>query len=64
LEDRLVKNFFKNGNSEPEQQQDIFGNRVKSELKVITKKPIVPSKEEQEQNPRSRSSKLRIAEKI
>jgi 16S rRNA (cytosine1402-N4)-methyltransferase len=64
LEDRLVKNFFKNGNFEPEQQQDIFGNRVKSELKVITKKPIVPSKEEQEQNPRSRSSKLRIAEKI
>jgi len=64
LEDRLVKTFFKNGNFEPEQQKDIFGNPVKSELKVITKKPIVPSKEEQEQNPRSRSSKLRIAEKI
>ena len=64
LEDRLVKNFFKNGNFEPEQQKDIFGNPVKSELKVITKKPVIPSKEEQLQNPRSRSSKLRIAEKI
>ena len=64
LEDRLVKTFFKNGNFEPEQQKDIFGNPVKSELKVITKKPVIPSKEEQKQNPRSRSSKLRIAEKI
>ena len=64
LEDRLVKNFFKNGNFEPEQQKDIFGNPVKNELKVITKKPVIPSKEEQKQNPRSRSSKLRIAEKI
>ena len=64
LEDRLVKTFFKNGNFEPEQQKDIFGNLVKSELKVITKKPVIPSKEEQKQNPRSRSSKLRIAEKI
>ena len=64
LEDRLVKTFFKNGNFEPEQQKDIFGNPVKSDLKVITKKPVIPSKEEQKQNPRSRSSKLRIAEKI
>jgi len=64
LEDRLVKTFFKNGNFAPEQQKDIFGNPVKSDLKVITKKPVIPSKEEQKQNPRSRSSKLRIAEKI
>ena len=64
LEDRLVKNFFKNGNFESEQQKDLFGNSVKSELKVITKKPIIPSKEELKANPRSRSSKLRIAEKI
>lgn len=64
LEDRLVKNFFKNGNFETEQPKDLFGNPSKSELKVITKKPIIPSKEELKANPRSRSSKLRIAEKI
>ncbi|MEO8823709.1 MAG: 16S rRNA (cytosine(1402)-N(4))-methyltransferase RsmH [Ginsengibacter sp.] len=63
LEDRLVKNFFKNGNFETEQPKDFFGNPSKSELKVITKKPIIPSKEELKANPRSRSSKLRIAEK-
>lgn len=64
LEDRLVKNFFRNGNFETEQQKDLFGNAAKSELKVITKKPIIPSPEELKANSRSRSSKLRIAEKI
>ena len=64
LEDRIVKNFFKNGNFEDEQEQDLFGNKTKSHLKVITKKPIVPSAEELKLNPRSRSSKLRIAEKV
>lgn len=64
LEDRLVKNFFKNGNFEPEQEKDLFGNPMKSELKVITRKPIIPTKEELKENPRSRSSKLRIAEKL
>ena len=64
LEDRIVKNFFKNGNFEDEQEQDLFGNKTKSHLKVITKKPIVPSAEELTLNPRSRSSKLRIAEKV
>ncbi len=63
LEDRIVKNFFKNGNFEEEQEQDLFGNVKKSPLKVITKKPILPSKEELKLNPRSRSSKLRVAEK-
>lgn len=64
LEDRIVKDFFKNGNFEDEQEQDLFGNKTKKELKVITKKPIIPSAEELKMNPRSRSSKLRIAEKI
>lgn len=64
LEDRLVKNFFKNGNFENETPKDLYGNAKKCELKVITKKPIIPSKEELKMNPRSRSSKLRIAEKI
>jgi 16S rRNA (cytosine1402-N4)-methyltransferase len=64
LEDRIVKNFFKKGNFEDEQEADLFGNKLKNELKVITKKPVVPSAEELKINPRSRSAKLRIAEKI
>ena len=63
LEDRIVKNFFKNGDFEEEQNQDLFGNRKKQALSVITKKPITPSLDELKNNPRSRSSKLRVAEK-
>jgi 16S rRNA (cytosine1402-N4)-methyltransferase len=63
LEDRIVKNFFREGTFE-ENKKDVFGNSMDSELKVITKKPIVPTKEELKNNPRARSSKLRIAEKI
>lgn len=64
LEDRIVKHFFKYGNFEKEQHQDVFGNQVASRLKAITKKPVVPTEKEIKKNPRSRSSKLRIAEKI
>ena len=63
LEDRIVKNFFRDGAFEGK-EKDVFGNSKKSELKIITKKPIIPAKEELKNNPRSRSSKLRIAEKI
>ena len=63
LEDRLVKNFFKYGDFEEEEGSDLFGNKKKLPLKVITKKPVVPSSEETKENPRSRSSKLRVAEK-
>lgn len=63
LEDRIVKNFFKNGNFNEEQENDLYGSLQKNELIVITKKPIIPSQEELKRNPRSRSSKLRIAEK-
>ena len=63
LEDRIVKNFFKNGNFEEEQTKDLFGKQEESPLKVITKKPITPSGEELKLNPRSRSSKLRVSEK-
>ncbi len=63
LEDRIVKNFFKNGNFDEEQENDLYGTLQKNDLKVITKKPIVPSQQELKNNPRSRSSKLRIAEK-
>jgi 16S rRNA (cytosine1402-N4)-methyltransferase len=64
LEDRIVKNFFKNGNFDEEQKNDLYGTLRKNDLKVITKKPIVPSQQEIKVNPRSRSAKLRIAEKI
>ena len=64
LEDRIVKNFFKSGNFGEEQQPDLFGHKKKNELQVVTKKPVVPTKEELKRNPRSRSAKLRIAERI
>lgn len=63
LEDRLVKNFMRHGKTEGEQESDVFGNRF-SPFNQLTKKPIVPSADEVEQNPRSRSARLRIAEKI
>ena len=62
LEDRLVKNFFRAGKFEGEAEKDIYGNPQTS-FKVITRKPMVPSEEEVEQNSRARSAKLRIAEK-
>lgn len=62
LEDRLVKNFMKTGNFEGISEQDFFGN-FKTPFRLINKKVVVPDLEEQEQNPRSRSAKLRIAEK-
>ncbi|MEP6948400.1 MAG: 16S rRNA (cytosine(1402)-N(4))-methyltransferase RsmH [Ginsengibacter sp.] len=64
LEDRIVKIFFKNGNFDEEQKNDLYGTLRKNDLEVITKKPIVPSQQEIKGNPRSRSAKLRIAEKI
>lgn len=63
LEDRLVKNFLKTGNFEGKTEQDFFGN-LQSPFRLVTNKVIVPSAEEVERNPRSRSAKLRIAEKI
>ena len=63
LEDRLVKNFFRNGSFNKETENDLYGSIEKKYLKIITKKPITPSQEELKINPRSRSSKLRIAEK-
>ena len=63
LEDRLVKNWFKNGSFEEEPEKDEYG-RYNCPLKAINKKPIAPSEEEIELNPRSRSAKLRIAEKV
>lgn len=63
LEDRMVKNMMKAGNVEGKVKQDFFG-RTDSPLRQIGNKVIVPSEEEQQRNPRSRSAKLRIAERI
>ena len=62
LEDRIVKNIMKTGNIEGKVEQDFFGH-IDSPYKLINNKVIVPSEEEQSQNPRSRSDKLRIAER-
>ena len=63
LEDRLVKNMMKAGNVEGKVEQDFFG-RSESPFRQIGGKVIVPDEEEQQRNPRSRSAKLRIAEKV
>jgi 16S rRNA (cytosine1402-N4)-methyltransferase len=63
LEDRLVKNFFKTGNIEGKLHKDFYGNPL-TPFTPITKKAITPTEEEIEQNPRARSAKLRIAEKL
>lgn len=63
LEDRLVKRYFKSGNFEGEADTDLFGRR-KELWEVITQRPIEPDEEEQRVNPRSRSAKLRVAEKL
>ena len=63
LEDRLVKNMMKAGNVEGKVKQDFFG-RTESPFRQIGGKVIVPDEEEQARNPRSRSAKLRIAERV
>ena len=62
LEDRIVKNIMKAGNAEGKVNQDFFGRTV-APFRQISNKVIVPSEEEQLRNPRSRSAKLRIAER-
>ena len=63
LEDRLVKNMMKTGNAEGRVEQDFFG-RTNAPFRQVNNKVIVPGEAEQQQNPRSRSAKLRIAEKL
>lgn len=62
LEDRIVKNMMRSGNAEGKVEQDLYG-RIESPMKAINSKVIVPDEEEQQRNPRSRSAKLRIAER-
>lgn len=63
LEDRMVKNYMRSGNAEGKVEENFFGNRL-SPLRPVNNKVIVPDADEQERNPRSRSAKLRIAEKV
>ena len=62
LEDRMVKNMMKTGNVEGKMEKDFFGN-VQTPFRLVNNKVIVPDEAEIERNPRSRSAKLRIAEK-
>lgn len=63
LEDRLVKNYFRTGNFEGVPVKDFFGHQI-APMRPVNRKAIIPSEDEQLANPRSRSAKLRIAEKI
>lgn len=63
LEDRIVKNFFRAGNFEGEIEKDFYGNPIVP-LKPVSRKAIVAGEEELERNPRSRSARLRVAEKV
>lgn len=64
LEDKLVKVFFRDGTFEPEEEHPFESRKVKSLLRLVNKKPIEAGAEELKQNPRARSAKLRVAEKI
>lgn len=63
LEDRMVKNVMKAGNAEGRLERDFFGHATMP-LRVVNSRVIVPDEDEQRQNPRSRSAKLRIAERV
>ena len=63
LEDRMVKNFLRAGNLAGEVEKDFFGNPL-SPFKAVTRKAVVPDEDEIMTNPRARSAKLRVAEKI
>lgn len=62
LEDRIVKNFFRDGTFEDTAIDDVYGHRFQNPFKVITKKPVTATENELKENTRSRSAKLRVAE--
>jgi 16S rRNA (cytosine1402-N4)-methyltransferase len=63
LEDRIVKNFFKTGSFSEEVMDELYGGKPENLFKILTKKPILPSDSETRRNKRSRSAKLRLAQK-
>ncbi len=64
LEDRIVKNFFRDGNFTGQQTDDVFGTKTKNTMKLINKKPMEAGENEIAVNSRSRSARLRIAERM
>jgi len=64
LEDRMVKNYLRTGKPDGEIEKDLYGNVLNVPFNSLTKKPITPSEEEIKRNPRARSARMRIAEKI
>lgn len=64
LEDRLVKNFFRRGTFDEPETNPFINDEPINELRVITKKPILPTEKEMKNNSRARSAKLRVAEKV
>lgn len=64
LEDRIVKHFFKEGAIGPVARDEIFGTRPESPFRAVHKKPVLPTEREIRINPRARSAKLRVAEKM
>ena len=63
LEDKLVKNFFRSGKFTGDAEKDFYGNLI-TPLRVVNRKPIVAGEAEVSENPRARSGRLRIAEKV
>ena len=63
LEDRIVKNFFKTGSFSEEVLDELYGVKPENQFRILTKKPILPTDSETRRNKRSRSAKLRLAEK-
>lgn len=61
LEDRIVKNFFRDGGFSPSETDEVYGTKPESPFSIITKKPVTASAEELKRNSRSRSAKLRVA---
>ena len=64
LEDRLVKNFLRSGKFEGDAEKDVFGNEMNVPFQSLTRKPIVPSEIETQNNPRAKSARMRIGEKL
>lgn len=64
LEDRLVKTFFRNGTFNEQEENSLLPEDKKNDFKIITKKPIIAGAHEVRRNPRSRSAKLRVAERV
>ncbi len=64
IEDRMVKQFFKSGDESTMVSDPVYGTKISNPLNVVSKKPIEPSDDEIKRNPRSRSARMRIAEKM